>query len=470
MMSWSFKLNIFVIILSAGVIADDACRFESSQGVIDLTSLGRNDGKPAYPDVTPSVASNYLYSYNPCKPFSEGECINAAVCQMTKDERYYFVLGTQDSARWITNSSSYPSIMYSLEIRRVMITLICVTDDTNELEALGENPQNFYRFNLKNKCACWNGCRAPPQSNCTINGTSYTSDKQIIQSLPFPIHINPVEPSQTSNYAIVDRNSHVIELNLVNILRLPPAIFCLNSLQKLSILDSPSLVIPSDISRLSSSLTSLHLLNSARSPSALPSELFNLNHLSSLFIINCGLEALSEDLSKLTSLTELILDQNLLTSLPWSVGKLPSLTLLSVRNNSRLSSLDTLYGSTSLKELRASNCIINHLPASIPNLNLIDLDNNQLTSLDGLDTISSSNCSSFSFNNNRIASIPSASLAKINTLNNFYLSNNLLTTLPETIYMLNGLKMVYLRRNNFSSNEIEWISGIFRVTNTTVIF
>ena len=79
---------------------------------------------------------------------------------VTKDERYYFVLGTQASAEWIGNSSGSPSIMYSLEIRRVMISLICVTDDTNELEALGESPQNFYRFNLKNKCACWNGCRS----------------------------------------------------------------------------------------------------------------------------------------------------------------------------------------------------------------------------------------------------------------------------------------------------------------------
>jgi hypothetical protein len=41
------------------VHADDPCRLEHAKGVIDLTSLGRSDGSPAFPDVFPSVGSNF---------------------------------------------------------------------------------------------------------------------------------------------------------------------------------------------------------------------------------------------------------------------------------------------------------------------------------------------------------------------------------------------------------------------------
>lgn len=91
---------IFTISFSA-ISADDPCRFVHPTGVIDLTSLGRTDGKPAYPDQVPTATPYYSmfvlfqilkytiqcliiieYSYNPCKPFSEGEiCQNVAACQ-----------------------------------------------------------------------------------------------------------------------------------------------------------------------------------------------------------------------------------------------------------------------------------------------------------------------------------------------------------------------------------------------------
>ncbi|UJR11013.1 hypothetical protein I4U23_015197 [Adineta vaga] len=449
--------------------------FRNSKGIIDLTSLSGLDGKPAYPDVSPAAGSNYIYSYNPCKPFSEGDvCSDVAVCQATKDKQFSFILGKQDSAKWNTGSNDdYPTVSYLYENKIASISLICTTDEeTNELDALGEGPLNYYRFTLKNKCACWNGCRkTPPQQNCTIDGTTYTSDKQIIQSLPFRVTINPPgkQPSPpTSSYAIVDRNSRVSGLTLVNVPTLPSAIFCLDGLQELSILNSPTVTIPDEISRLSSSLTSLFLSNISRS-TPFSSELFNLNHLSTLSIVNCGLEALSDDVSKLTSLTQLTLDQNLLTSLPWTVSRLPSLTSLSLQNNPRLSSVDTLVGSTSLNILRASNCTIDHLPANIPNLHTIEFDGNQLASLSSLETITARNCSLLSFKNNRIASMSSASLSKINSLNNFYLSNNALTTLPDTMYVIEDLKIVDIRNNDFSAKEAQWIQGMFRMTNTTVI-
>ena len=44
----------------AAIFADDPCRFEyPGKGVIDLTILGRTDGKPTYDDRTTSTGDGY---------------------------------------------------------------------------------------------------------------------------------------------------------------------------------------------------------------------------------------------------------------------------------------------------------------------------------------------------------------------------------------------------------------------------
>ncbi|CAF3738054.1 unnamed protein product [Rotaria sordida] len=167
MMSW---LTIFTYstLLSSLIIADDPCRYQHpTKGVIDLTSLGRTDGQPAYPDKLPSTGSSYKFSYNPCKPFTEQpNCTGVAVCQD------YFTLGTQDSVKWDpgTTLGSSPSVSYSAGEKKVIVILQCATDDTNELEALGEPSINNYRFILTHKCACWDGCGSGPPETTTKSG------------------------------------------------------------------------------------------------------------------------------------------------------------------------------------------------------------------------------------------------------------------------------------------------------------
>ena len=52
-------IAIFTLLLSL-IIADDPCRFEyQGKGVIDLSSLASTDGKAAFPDVTPTISSNW---------------------------------------------------------------------------------------------------------------------------------------------------------------------------------------------------------------------------------------------------------------------------------------------------------------------------------------------------------------------------------------------------------------------------
>ena len=310
----------------------------------------------------------------------------------------------------------------------------------------------------------------PPPQNCSIGGSVYTSDKQVVESFPFHVDINP-PPSQASSmnasYAVVDIEGNVIELTLLNIPSIPPSLYCLEHLQKLSLLDSPNLSITSDILRFGFYLTSFTASNISTSLT-LPPEFYNLTLLTTLTIVNCGLQTLSENIINLGRLTELVLDQNQLTSLPSALGRMQSLTSLSVNGNPHLSSLDILNGSKTLTTLRGSNCMISHLPANIHNLSTIEMNSNQLTSLDGIEMLAATSSDSFSFAYNKITSIGTTSFGNIESLNCLNLSNNLLTTLTESLYQIKDLQTLDVQNNNFTANEKEWILGIFRLTNTTV--
>ncbi len=59
MMSWLTILTISFAVLSSLIIADDPCVFNDVKGTIDLTSLGRTDGKAAYADRQPPTPTGY---------------------------------------------------------------------------------------------------------------------------------------------------------------------------------------------------------------------------------------------------------------------------------------------------------------------------------------------------------------------------------------------------------------------------
>jgi Leucine-rich repeat (LRR) protein len=300
-----------------------------------------------------------------------------------------------------------------------------------------------------------------------LDCSMYTSDKQIIQSLPFKISINPTTfniPILT--YARVDNQGRVIELNITSIENMPLSIFCLKSLQSLTLQYSNNLSIPSEIGRVASSLTSLNLIRISDALT-LPSELFNLTKLTTLSIVSCGLEALSDDIEKLFLLSNLTLTANRLRTLPASLSTMMLLSSVTVDSNSALSSLDALSRSRSMTQLRASYCAIDHLPSDMPNLGFIEMRNNSLTSLEGLETLGWLYGQSFIFTNNKITTIPFKN-GRIQRLNNFELTNNLLAELHEAFYNIVDLKTIDLRNNKFDEKETEWIRGRFRPTTTTV--
>lgn len=70
----------------------------NEKGVIDITSIGRVDGTPKWKNQNPQITDQHgkcliclafcltivfilVYSYNPCKPFSQSSCDNVAACQ-----------------------------------------------------------------------------------------------------------------------------------------------------------------------------------------------------------------------------------------------------------------------------------------------------------------------------------------------------------------------------------------------------
>jgi hypothetical protein len=79
---------------------------------------------------------------------------------VSMDGQFTFILGTQGSAQWSPGSGLGipPQVSYSSDQKQVFVSLICGNNESNVLEALGEDPENVYKFRLTHKCACWNGC------------------------------------------------------------------------------------------------------------------------------------------------------------------------------------------------------------------------------------------------------------------------------------------------------------------------
>lgn len=52
-------LVAIILISTSYSNADDPCRYTGTKGVIDLSSIGNNDGTAKFSDISPGVTSNY---------------------------------------------------------------------------------------------------------------------------------------------------------------------------------------------------------------------------------------------------------------------------------------------------------------------------------------------------------------------------------------------------------------------------
>ncbi|CAF4700051.1 unnamed protein product [Rotaria socialis] len=185
-----FLLNLFL----ATSNGENPCRYADSAGVIDLTSLGHTDGTPAFADTTTSasawmqycdrVVSFSEYSFNPCKPFTEGTtCKDVAVCQVPFTSGESFILAKHDSAVWIPpiGFGGSATLTYTYQTKHVKISMQCTKDtEVNVLEIISESPQETYNMKLSSKCACFDGCK---KSIAKTDFTLYNNGMEIKMKL-----------------------------------------------------------------------------------------------------------------------------------------------------------------------------------------------------------------------------------------------------------------------------------------------
>ena len=167
-----------------------------------------------------------------------------------------------------------------------------------------------------------------------------------------------------------------------------------------------------------------------------------------LDLSNLGLDMVPDSIGQLTSLTELRLDGNQLTTVPDSIGQLTSLTYLSLRDNQLTTVPDSIGQLTSLTYLSLRGNQLTTVPDSIGQLTSLTqlfLHGNQLTTEpDSIGQLTS--LTQLWLYDNQLTTVPD-SIGQLTSLTELYLHGNQLTTVPDSIGQLTSLTTLSLQDN-----------------------
>lgn len=147
------------------------CTYDDG-GVVDLTSLGNTDNTPRFKDILSSSEGNF-YSYNPCTPFQEEECTDAAVCIINPDKTQSITIGDAAKAafKYDDDSGNLIAGYTSGDITNLRLSEIILKCDQSacdpEISADGQQNAGFFQMTLTSVCACPNGCSASGPKNCS---------------------------------------------------------------------------------------------------------------------------------------------------------------------------------------------------------------------------------------------------------------------------------------------------------------
>jgi len=152
-----------------------SCQYQDGL-ILSLSALTRNDGEPAFSNVTDQGHDTFV-SWNPCKPFTiEGtECVDTAICAMREGipKTLYYNLGGEDSARFKYNENGSLILTYTMDHgdfkRSAEITLQCLQDAkfdffVNEGEQEPDNDTIIFRMVLASRYACGYGPQITPSN------------------------------------------------------------------------------------------------------------------------------------------------------------------------------------------------------------------------------------------------------------------------------------------------------------------
>ncbi|XP_067649413.1 uncharacterized protein [Haliotis asinina] len=177
-----------------------ACSCESEDGIVDLSPLAHN-GNPRFLDVQSETGDKV--SWNPCLPFTEGNCTDVAVCQFRHiAQKEYYSLGNQDSAAFSVVDGSL-RLSYSaftrgptgVGFRSTSITLICDnSQNPGILTSKGEVPvgSGHFEMTLRSFAAC---AAIKPGLGATDDTTIKIVSIQTITPKPITIGPPPTTPS-----------------------------------------------------------------------------------------------------------------------------------------------------------------------------------------------------------------------------------------------------------------------------------
>jgi hypothetical protein len=185
---------------------------------------------------------------------------------------------------------------------------------------------------------------------------------------------------------------------------------------------------------------------------AVPVVIGQLTSLRELYLGGNKLTSVPPEIGQLTSLKELHLWRNQLTSVPPEIGQLTSLTRLDLGTN-QLTSLPAEIGQlTSLWGLYLDGNQLTSVPAEIwelTSLEMLSLRGNQLTSVPA-EIGQLTSLKVLALGGNQLKSVP-PEIGQLTSLTKLYLGNNQLTSLPAEIGLLTSLRELHLHGNQLTS-------------------
>ncbi|XP_052245427.1 uncharacterized protein LOC127854433 [Dreissena polymorpha] len=159
----------------------DLCSCKMDDGsILDLTSLGNTDNTPRFKDVQCAAEMNF-YSFNPCQPFTEKSCTDAAVCILNSDLTESISIGDAAKAAFQYNQEQQAVIVaYTsgtiVDLKLSEIVLKCDESAcTPSIVANGQQSAGDFQLTLTTVCACPNGCDAKGPKRCKYSGAGSLS-------------------------------------------------------------------------------------------------------------------------------------------------------------------------------------------------------------------------------------------------------------------------------------------------------
>ncbi|KAH3719472.1 cation-dependent mannose-6-phosphate receptor-like [Dreissena polymorpha] len=137
-----------------------SCTFDDGSGKVDLSMLGSKSTSIIRDIFAPD---NYAYSFNPCYPFSEGTCANAAGCQIDTARSIYYNIGDSKKVDFSFDGSNVVGAYTAHDgARKSQVTYICDPSASSPtFTVMGETKQSFYEFRISSKYACPDGGSGP---------------------------------------------------------------------------------------------------------------------------------------------------------------------------------------------------------------------------------------------------------------------------------------------------------------------